>query len=340
MSTIVQDKPANSPPQFLKKAFVQLGILPFLLVLALIVFSAMSRQFFTIENLTNVVRQSVFLVIVSLGQMMVLLAGGFDLSVGTIIALTSVVTATAMAAAAAAFPDAIPFAILLGCLAGALAGAVIGAINGTGIAFFGVSPFIMTLGVSSIGFGVALFMTGGTPVYGMPAAFGNTIGFGRFIGVPTPIWVAILLIGMAYLLVNWTRYGRALYAVGGNSRAALLSGIDTSRTQFFVYLLSALLSSIAGVLLTARLDSGEANIGSSMPLESIAACVIAGVSLRGGIGKVENVVLGAVFINIVQNGMNLGQIESYLQTVVIGVILIFAVIADQLRLRYVADLRD
>ncbi len=313
-------------------------MLPFLLIVAFVVFSAMSNKFLNISNLINVVRQSVFLAIVSLGQMMVLLTGGFDLSVGTVIALTSVVTATAMAAAMAAMPDSIPLAIALGCLAGIVAGMVVGLVNGTGVAFFEVSPFIMTLGVSSIGFGGALFMTGGTPVYGMPTEFGDWIGFGSFLWLPVPVWAAIVLVGLSYLLVNWTKYGRALYAVGGNPRAAMLSGINTARTQLLVYVLSGLLASIAGVLLTARLDSGEANIGSTMPLESIAACVIAGVSLRGGIGKIENVVLGAFFINIVQNGMNLGHVESYLQTVVIGVILILAVVADRLRLQSIARL--
>lgn len=337
----VADQPQHrrASGQLVKRMFIKLGVLPALLVIAFVVFSLMSAQFLTVANLTNVVRQSVFLVIVSLGQMMVLLTGGFDLSVGTILALTSVFTATAMAAAAVMFPDMIPLAIALGCLAGVAAGVAVGLINGTGVAIFGVSPFIMTLGVSSIGFGVSLFLTGGTPVYGMPPQFGDKVGFGVLLLVPTPIWAAALLVILTYLLVNWTRFGRTLYAVGGNPRAALLSGINTRRTQFLVYVLSALLASIAGVLLTARLDSGEANIGSSMPLESIAACVIAGVSLRGGLGKVENVVLGALFINLVQNGMNLGQIQSYLQTVVIGVILILAVIADQLRLHYVADVR-
>lgn len=326
--------------QIVKRMFVKLGVLPFILVAAIIVFSLMSSSFLTFSNLTNVLRQSVFLSIVAMGQMMVLLTGGFDLSVGTILALTSVVGAIAMAALAQAFPDLIPLVILLGCLAGIAAGVLVGVVNGIGVAYFNVSPFIMTLGIASTGFGLALTITGGTPVYGMPKEFGDVFGFGVFLGVPAPVWVAALIGIATWVLVNWTRYGRTLYAVGGNERAALLSGINTRRTLFFVYVLSALLAAIAGMLLTARLDTGEANIGSAMPLESIAACVIAGVSLRGGIGKVGNVILGALFINLVQNGMNLARIDSYLQTVVIGLILIAAVIADQVRLKYVADLRS
>jgi ribose transport system permease protein len=174
----------------------------------------------------------------------------------------------------------------------------------------------------------------------MPAEFGEVFGFGSLLGIPIPVFFAALLVIVTYLFVNRTRQGRYFYAVGGNIKAAQLSGIATRRTLFLTYLLCALLTSIAGMLLTARLDTGEANIGASMPLESIAACVIAGVSLRGGVGRVENVVLGALFIVLVQNGMNLARIESYLQVVVLGALLILAVIADQIRLRYIAGARD
>lgn len=325
---------------YLKTLFVRLGVLPFLLLAALIIFTLSSDNFLTGRNLMNVVRQSSYLTLVAVGQMFALLTGGFDLSVGTIIALTSVVGATAMAAAATAMPDMLWLAIILGILAGVAAGGLLGALNGIGVAVFGVSPFMMTLGMSSIGFGIALYMTGGTPVYGMPAEFGNVFGFGAILGIPSPVFVTIVVILITFVLVNWTRLGRYFYAVGGNVKAALLSGINTRWTLFLAYLICGLVAAVSGMLLTARLDSGEANIGAAMPLESIAACVIAGVSLRGGVGRLENVVLGALFIGLVQNGMNLARIESYLQTVVIGALLITAVIADRVRLRIMADLRD
>jgi ribose transport system permease protein len=277
---------------------------------------------------------------VSMGQMFALLTGGFDLSVGTTLAITSVVCATAMAAASAAMPDAVALAVALGLLAGFSAGLSIGIVNGVGVALFSVSPFMMTLGMASIGFGIALYMTGGVPVYGMPTAFGDVFGFGSWLGIPAPVYLTAALIVLLYLLVNWTRLGRYFYAVGGNIKAARLSGINTRLTLFTAYVLCGGMASISGLLLTARLETGEANIGASMPLESIAACVIAGVSLRGGVGRVENVVLGALFIGLIQNGMNLARIESYLQTVVIGVLLILAVVADQLRLRYMAGARE
>ena len=324
----------------LKRAFVKLGILPFLLLAALLIFTLMSENFLTMRNLTNVFRQSVYLTIVSIGQMLALLTGGFDLSVGTILALASVTGAMAMASAYAAMPDAVWLAIAIGCLAGVAAGTLIGVVNGVGVAFFSVSPFMMSLGMASVGFGIALYLTGGVPVYGMPIEFGDTFGFGSVMGVPVPVAVAALLAATLYIFLYRTPYGRHLYAVGGNLKAASLSGINTRVTLLFTYVICAFLAAVAGILLTARLDTGEANIGASMPLESIAACVIAGVSLRGGTGRLENVVLGALFIGLVQNGMNLARIESYLQTVVLGALLILAVIADQIRLTYVATLKD
>jgi len=332
--------PRRGADYWLKQAFVRLGVLPFLVVLALIIFTALSDNFLTMRNLTNVVRQSVYLMIVSLGQMLALLTGGFDLSVGTILALTSVVGAMAMAATYAALPEMPMLAIAVGAAVGIAAGTAVGLCNGIGVSVFGVSPFIMTLGMSSVGFGIALYLTSGMPVYGMPVEFGDIFGFGVLLGIPVPIWVAAVLVLVTYIVLNWTPLGRYFYAVGGNPKAAELSGVNTRKTLFITYVLVGLLASIGGMLLTARLDTGEANIGASMPLESIAACVIAGVSLRGGLGRVENVVLGALFIVLVQNGMNLARIESYLQVVVLGALLILAVIADQIRLRYIAGARD
>ncbi|MDE0305151.1 MAG: ABC transporter permease [Albidovulum sp.] len=331
---------AESSLNLLKLAFVRLGVLPFLLLIAVVVFAVMSDNFLTGRNLLNVVRQSTYLALVAVGQMFALLTGGFDLSVGTILAVTSVFGATAMAAAYTAMPEAVAAAIAIGMIAGIAAGISIGVINGIGVAIFNVSPFMMSLGMASVGFGIALYMTGGTPVYGMPIEFGDIFGFGSIYGLPTPVAVALLLIVLLFYVVNRTRLGRYFYAVGGNIKAARLSGINTRLTLFLAYVFCGGMAAVAGMLLTARLDTGEANIGATMPLESIAACVIAGVSLRGGIGRLENVVLGALFIGLVQNGMNLARIESYLQIVVIGVLLILAVVADQFRLRIIANMRD
>jgi ribose transport system permease protein len=228
----------------------------------------------------------------------------------------------------------------LGILAGVGAGTLVGVVNGVGVAVFNVSPFMMTLGTATISFGIALTLTSGVPVYGIPDEFGTIFSFGRIFDIPSPVYVTAGLFVAMYVLLNWTRMGRYFYAVGGNIKASRLSGISTRFYLFMAYVLCGALAAIAGALLTARLETGEANIGASMPLDSIAACVIGGVSLRGGIGRVGNVVLGAIFIGLIQNGMDLAQIQSYLQEVVIGVLLILAVIADQLRQFVMLRLKD
>lgn len=316
-----------------KLMLMRVGALPFFLVAALVVFTLASAQFLTAQNIVNVARQSVYLVLVSLGQMIVLLTGGFDLSVGTTVALTSVVSAMIMLSAMTIVPDSVGLIIAAGCFAAVAVALLIGLINGTGVAVFGVSPFIMTLGVQSVGAGIALFLTGGVPVTGFPHAFGDTLGFGRIFGVPVTVAIAIVAIAVITIFLYGTRFGRHLYAVGGNVKAAKLSGINTTATLLIAYAASGLFASIDGLLLTARVESGEANLGGTIALQSIAACVIGGVSLRGGIGRVESVVLGAFFIVLIQNGMDLMQIGSYMQMVLLGVLLIVAVIVDQVRYR-------
>ncbi len=325
----------NSVVALINRVCVKVGVLPFFLMGALIIFTVLSPKFLTGDNLVNVARQSVYLVLVSLGQMLVLISGGFDLSVGTAIAITSVVSVTAMVWLAGVFPEMIWLAILLGAFIGIAAASLVGMINGLGVAYFGVSPFIMTLGVSSVGAGLALFLTGGVPVSDLPFEFGDVFGFGRVWGVPTPVVIALVVIAVMWIFMSRTRLGTQVYAVGGNIKAAHLSAINTKKTLMFTYIICSLIGSLTGLLLTARVESGEANLGSTIALESIAACVIAGVSLRGGIGRVENVVLGAFFIVLAQNGMNLAQISSYMQMVLLGLLLILAVIFDQLRYRMI-----
>ena len=307
-----------------------------LLALAILIFAITADQFLTPQNLINMLRQSVYLILVSLGQMLALVTGGLDLSVGTTLAITSVVGATVMAALYAAHPDAAWTAVGVGSACGLLAGATVGLVNGIGIAFGGVSPFIMTLGVQSVGFGIALYLTGGVPVSGLPAEFGEVLGFGRLLGIPTPVLAVTICVVLFFVLMNRTALGNYFLAVGGNPKAAALSGVNVRRTLLWAYLLGRLITSVSGVLLSARLESGESNIGGTVALESIAASIIAGVSLRGGIGRVENVVLGAIFIVLVQNGMNVAGVGSYLQMVVLGLLLIVAVVSDQFRHRMLA----
>ena len=329
----VTPRRANAILSGLTFVFLRVGVLPFFLVATLVAFALVSREFLALQNLTNVARQSVYLILVSLGQMLALVTGGFDLSVGTAIALTSVVSALAMVTLMPLLPGIMWLVIVLGTCAGLGAALLVGCLNGLGIAQFGVSPFIMTLGVQSVGAGIALFLTGGVPVSGLPNQFEDVLGFGRILDVPVPIVVAVVASIAIWVVMNRTRLGKHIYAVGGNVKAAHLSGVHTKKVLFIAYAMCALLASVAGLLLTARVGSGETNLGGKIALESIAACVIAGVSLRGGIGRVENVMLGAFFIVLLQNGMNIAQIGSYMQMVLLGSLLVLAVILDQLRYR-------
>lgn len=298
--------------------------LPLMFVGAVLVFSLQAPGFLTADNLTNMARQSVYLLIVALGQLIVLVGGGLDLSIGMVVSLTSVTSATVMAAVYAAYPQAPWLAIAAGTAVGLAIGCVVGLVNGLGSTLLKIPPFMMTLGMSSVLFGITLLVSGGVPIYGLPPELGQVFGFGEFLGIPVPAIVALALVAATYVLLEWSRFGRHLYATGGNLRAAELSGVRTGRVLVVSFMLSGVMGVITGLLLTARLDTGEANIGTNLPLESIAACVIAGVSLLGGQGRTLKVLLGTLLIMLVGNGLNLMQVGAYAQTMSIGAILIFA----------------
>lgn len=326
--------PPNRLAELARSTFSAVGILPILLIIVVIFFASQEARFYGAANITNVLRQSTFLIIVTLGQALVLISGGFDLSVGAVIAVTSVVSARYMATFYAANPESEMLAVLVGVAAGLLVGLIFGLINGIGVARFKVSPFIMTLGMASVGGGFALWYTGGSPVSGMPPFFTREIGTGRWFEIPVPIYVTIVATVIVLFLVSSTSWGRYLYAIGGNTKAAFLSGIPVAAYTASVYVMCSVLAALAGLLLTARTSSGEPNLGGQYPLESITAAVIGGVSLRGGEGRIMGAVFGALFITILTNGMNLIRIESYIQTIAIGVILILAVVIDRLRDRW------
>lgn len=324
--------------KFLSSSFIKAGVLPWFLGIALITFSFASDNFLTTQNILGVARHSSDLILVAMAQMIVMLTAGLDFSVGVILAMTSVVASMTMVALWSGY-DSGWEAIFIGCLAGLLVGAFIGLVNGLGVAFLRVPPFIMTLGMSSIIFGLALTITGGIPIYGMPESFTNIFGYGTFLGISLTIWITIFFIILVYIFINMTKMGRYFYAIGGNIRAAELSGINVRIYIVSAYVFSAVITSFAALLITARLETGEPNIGASYPLLSIAACAIGGVSLLGGVGRVQNVVLGAFFIILIQNGMNLMRVGSYLQMVVIGILLIVAISAEYFRQQMLSTLK-
>ncbi len=317
----------ENPLEWLKKTFVRVGVLPFLLVALLILFTLAESRFMTTSNMMIVGRQATYLAIVTAGQMLTILCAGFDLSVGSSVALTSIVSSTIMVSTASPL-----LGMILGVVVGILTAALVGLANGFTIAVFRVSPFVVTLGMMSVVHGLALLLSGGVPIFNLPEQLNQVLGVGKVLGVPVPVLVAIVIIVLVFILLNRTRAGRYFYALGGNLEAARLSGIAVKRYTCLAYVLCGILTGIAGVMLTARVASGEPNLGAALPLESIAAAVIGGVSLRGGEGGVIRAIFGAILIVLIRNGMNLMNISSYLQMVVMGCLLIFAVVMDQLRL--------
>lgn len=323
---------------FAARLFARVGVLPWLLVIALIYFSLAADNFLTGENMFNIARQSIYLVLVSMAHMIVLLTGGLDLSIGVIIAMTSIVSSTVMIAAWSGQGAGI-WAILAGCAAGFGAGTAIGAINGIGIAIFRVPPFMMTFAMSGIAFGIILMVTAGLPVYGLPVTFANVLGYGTAGGVPIPAWITIGIVIMVYVFIDRTRMGRYLYAIGGNLRTAELSGVATRYYLFMAYVVTAALTSVAALMLTARIGGGESVIGMHYPFLTLVACLISGVSFFGGVGRVQNVVMGAMFIMLVENGLAKLGLTSYVHTIVISALLIFAVIANNYRQRLLLTIR-
>ncbi|MCZ7530467.1 MAG: ABC transporter permease [Acidimicrobiia bacterium] len=312
------------------RTFLAVGVLPILLLGLVIFFGIIEPRFLSGDNVFNVSRQLTYLGIITMGQAVVLMSGGFDLSVGGTVALTSVVAATIMSGQIDG-GSSLATALTLGILGGLAVGLVVGIANGFAVAILKVTPFVVTLAMSSITYGLALMVADGAPVSGVPIEFARKLGTGKLWGVPAPVWVALVLLVVMTVLMGRTRFGRYVYAIGGNEKAARLSGISVWRTTALVYVICSVLAAIAGIMLTARVSSGEPNLGGSFPLESIAAAVLGGVALGGGQGRLLGAVGGAAFVVMLQNGMNLIRVENYVQQIVIGIALITAVVVDRLR---------
>ncbi|UWQ35617.1 ABC transporter permease (plasmid) [Leisingera sp. M527] len=292
--------------------------MPVALIMLVIYFSASSDVFLTGQNMRNVALQAAALAAVAIGQTFVVLNADLDLSVGSIVALVSVVASMVMAAYGA------PVGIMVGLVTGAL----VGLINGLVVTRFRVMAFIATLAMLSIAQGVALNISKGIPITGVPGSFAD-IAFARFLGLPVPFLISLVLFVAAAVTLHYTRLGRNIYAVGGNSAAARLSGIPVRKTQTWAYVISGICAAVASLILTARVGSGQPTLGSSLALESVAAVVLGGVSLFGGRGSIIGVGVGVAFVSILSNGLNLLNVSSYTQLMIVGIALIAAVAVDQ-----------
>ena len=288
------------------------------------VLTALSDHFLTFDNLMNVFRQSAVNALLALGQLLVIVTAGIDLSVGSILGLACVVAALMMKAG------------LPGWLSGLAAVGValgLGAINGLLLTRLRLPhPFIPTLGMMNVARGLALVISGGFPISDLPEGF-RWLGAGRLAYVPAPVVLVLVVCVLLHFFLTRTAIGRDIYAIGGNKQAAILSGIPVDSRLTLVYAMSGGLAGLAAIILAGRMNSGYPLAGAGAELDSIAAVIIGGASFFGGVGSVSGTLIGALIIGVLRNGLNLLDVSSYWQTAVIGVVIVVAVWIDVVRQR-------
>jgi len=288
-----------------------------------VIISILNPRFMTVSNLFNILRQTSINSVIAAGMTFVILTGGIDLSVGSTLALTGAISAWMI------FSGVNPVIALLAALS---LGALIGVINGLVISKGKVQPFIATLALMTIVRGLTLVFTNGKPIstgYEANAEFFTKIGTGYFLGVPIPIYIMVVVFGLAYYMLRHTRLGRRIYALGGNEEATALSGINVDTVKLAVYGMSGMLAALGGVIITARLSSAQPTAGSGYELDAIAAVVLGGTSLAGGVGSVLGTVIGALIIGVLNNSLNLMNVSSYYQLLAKGVVILVAVLIDR-----------
>ncbi len=274
--------------------------------------------FFTVSNLVNVVQQSAIIAVVAAGMTFVIISGGIDLSVGSIVALAGLVAADALHSG---LPVTVAVTVAL------LVGLLVGIVNGVLITFGKLPPFIATLGTMSAVRGLALMYTGGAPISGFEENF-RILATGSPLGIPAPVIVMVAVFIIMHVVLSRTKVGRYTYAIGGNEEGATLSGVNVVFHKTVVYGLCGLLAGLAAILLTARLNSAQPIAGTAYELDAIAAAVIGGTSLLGGEGTLFGTLIGALIMGVLRNGLNLLNVSSYLQQVAIGAVIIVAVYVD------------
>ena len=299
--------------------------LPFAsLVVLCVVIAALEPKFLSAGNLAGVARQTAVITIIALGMTVVMVSGGIDLSVGSVLALSGVAGALLMAAGAP------PYAGVLGALA---AGAACGLANGAAVAALRIPPFIVTLGAMGIYRGAALLATDGKAVVGLPQGVGWLAEGDLFGVIPVPLIVVVLVASLTHFLLAGTRAGRYCYAVGSNVEAARYAGVRVSRYQIMFYVFLGALAGLAGAIESARLVTGQPTAGEGYELRVIAAVVIGGGSLSGGQGSVVGTLIGALIMGVLSNGANLLGISSFTQQIVIGAVIVLAVTFDEFQRR-------
>lgn len=303
-----------------------LGIIIALLVLCVLlaVLPATSSSFLSTQNAFNILRQISTNMLIACAMTMVIILGGIDLSVGSIIALSGVIAAGCVSR--------YELPIVVALIAGAVIGLVIGVFNGFVICRTTIPPFIVTLATMNIARGLAKVYTGGSPVRVVTKEW-QFIGAGYIGPVPVPVIIMIIVIIITALLMNKTKLGRHIYAVGGNTQAAEFSGIKVARVKFIVHAYAGLMAGLAGIILASRMYSGQPTAGEGAEMDAIAAVVVGGTSMAGGSGKIGGTIIGALIIGVLNNGLNLMNVNSFWQDVVKGVVILLAVFIDYIRNR-------
>jgi ribose/xylose/arabinose/galactoside ABC-type transport system permease subunit len=290
-------------------------------ILLLIVLSILSPNAFAKPaNLINILKQASINGILAMGMMFVIVSGGIDLSVGSIVALTGVV------AASFAHPGEYP--LIVPIILSAVLGAIVGLVNGIGVAYGTIPPFIVTLGMMTIIRGLALIVANGQPVFGVTKVFEGIAGGFLFNTIPHLVVYFVIVTIISAFVITRTVFGRRVYAIGGNETAAKVSGINVNKIKIAVYTISGFLAGVSGLLLASRLISGNPTSGQSYELDAIAAVIIGGVSMSGGAGKWYGVVIGALLIAVIGNGLDILNVSSHFQLIIKGTIIIVAVLLD------------
>jgi ribose/xylose/arabinose/galactoside ABC-type transport system permease subunit len=318
-STAANKTPSPARPFHL---IAKLG-LPLLVVAIAVATGIREPHFWSIANAQNLARQSAPLQIIVVGQLFAILSGGLDLSVASVMACSGVVGVLAIA----------HLGLAGGLAAMMLTGLAFGLGNGALIVGFSVSPFIVTLGMLSVAKGLSLLLTGGLPLYGVPEPFVDVIGFGSLLGVPSSsiIAFAAMLVGAAVL--HKTILGRHVYAVGSSEAAARNSGVRVDHVRLAVYALSGVCSGLAAIVMTAWVSAAQPLAGEGLELQSIAAVVVGGVALAGGAGNMLQAFYGVLILALLSNALNMAGVSSFLQVLVVGIVILLAVVIDRVRSR-------
>lgn len=303
----------------IKKSLSDYGIF-FILLFLVIFFSLTADAFLTFENIMNILRQVAVTGIVAVGMTFVILTGGVDLSVGSVIGVSAVLTAKMMVSG---------YSPIFSCLVSLIVGILVGILNGFFVHEVKLPPMIVTLATMTTLRGVAYLITGGIPVYGFTRKF-SVIGQGYIGGIPIPVLIMLTALLVGYIILDKTKFGRYVYGTGSNQEASRLSGINIRKIIYTVYCISGFLSALAGIVLLSRVNSGQPIAGQGYELDVITGVVLGGVSMNGGEGKISGVITGVIIMGILVNGMILLNINEYYQWVVKGIVLMAAISYDKL----------